>query len=216
MRTGSTAKTSSSGGGDGNSSSKSKTTTNPPPAAQTEDPSSKPVYFYRPHGPNGFLSQWYPSPMSTSGTGTGTDITFTCAEQYMMYHKAQHFGDSATAAAVLATSDPLAHKRLGRAVRPFDAAAWDEVKYGVVVAGTLLKFGGGGGLQQAGEEGEQREKLREQLLATGHRELVEASPRDRVWGIGFGASGADRAGRERWGQNLLGKALMEVRERLRE
>lgn len=56
--------------------------------------------------------------------------------------------------------------------------------------------------------------LRKQLLATGTRDLVEASPRDRIWGIGFGWKNAEKQ-RQRWGLNLLGKALVEVRERLR-
>lgn len=62
---------------------------------------------------------------------------------------------------------------------------------------------------------EEAESMRKWLLATGERELVEASPMDRIWGVGFGAREAG-ANRHRWGQNLLGKALMEVRKRLRE
>lgn len=62
---------------------------------------------------------------------------------------------------------------------------------------------------------EDAERLREMLLATGNRELVEASPRDRIWGIGFGEKNAG-ANRHRWGKNLLGKALMDVRDKLRE
>ena len=59
------------------------------------------------------------------------------------------------------------------------------------------------------------EQLRAMLLATGERELVEASPMDRVWGIGFSEKNAEM-NREKWGRNLLGKALEEVRRRLRE
>ena len=58
------------------------------------------------------------------------------------------------------------------------------------------------------------ENLRRMLMATGQRELVEASPVDRIWGVGFVEKEAERM-RHRWGQNLLGKALVEVRERLR-
>jgi ribA/ribD-fused uncharacterized protein len=62
---------------------------------------------------------------------------------------------------------------------------------------------------------EDAERLRRLLMETGDRELVEASPRDRIWGVGFGEKNAGRS-RAKWGQNLLGKALMVVRERLRE
>jgi len=60
---------------------------------------------------------------------------------------------------------------------------------------------------------EDAENLRAQLLATGERELVEASPMDRIWGVGFAERNAG-ANRQRWGLNLLGKALMDVRGRL--
>lgn len=78
-------------------------------------------------------------------------------------------------------------------------------KVAIVTQGNVLKF----------TVSEDAETLRALLLATGERELVEAAPRDRVWGIGFGESEAE-GNRGRWGQNLLGKVLMEVRARLRE
>lgn len=78
-------------------------------------------------------------------------------------------------------------------------------KLGIVVEGNYLKF----------TESEDAENLRRMLLATGDRELVEASPWDRVWGVGFREKDAS-ANRHQWGQNLLGKALEEVRGRLRE
>lgn len=62
---------------------------------------------------------------------------------------------------------------------------------------------------------EDAKNLKKWLLETGDRELVEASPMDRIWGVGFAAKNAD-ANRHRWGQNLLGKALMVVRTRLRD
>ena len=57
--------------------------------------------------------------------------------------------------------------------------------------------------------------LRRMLLATGEREFVEASPMDRIWGIGFAEGDVER-NRHRWGKNLLGRALGDVRARLRE
>lgn len=57
--------------------------------------------------------------------------------------------------------------------------------------------------------------LKEALLDTGDKELVEASPFDKVWGIGVSADAASTKNRASWGQNLLGKALMATRERIR-
>jgi len=128
-------------------------------------------------------------------------IQFNCAEQFMMYCKAARFHDVATQARVMATSSPKEQKRLGKLTRGFFDASWDEVKGEVVIAGNMAKF-------------TQNDKLRGKLLATGRRVLVEASGRDRVWGIGYTEKHAMRF-QEHWGENRLGKALMVVRDRLR-
>lgn len=119
----------------------------------------------------------------------------------MMYHKALLFNDTATAALTLTAGHPRKVKSLGRKVKNFDEATWLANREGIVLRGNLLKF--------------RNETLKAQLLATGDAELVEASPFDDIWGIGFRAEHAD-AVREDWGLNLLGKALMEVRKQLRE
>jgi len=129
-------------------------------------------------------------------------ITFTCAEQFMMYCKAGRFHDKETQRRVLATTSPKEQKRLGKLTAGFTDASWDEVKSAVVVAGTIAKFG-------------QNPKLKGKLLATGDRLLVEAASRDRVWGIGYTAKHA-MSYRQHWGENRLGKALMEAREHLRQ
>ena len=119
----------------------------------------------------------------------------------MMYHKAKHFADTDTIAAILSELDPRKQKALGRQVKDFQPEAWDKVKFDVVKRGNLLKF-------------RQNEGLRELLLATDYRELVEASRFDGVWGIGLTAERARTVPRERWGMNLLGRALMSVRDEL--
>lgn len=133
--------------------------------------------------------------------GPGTAITFAAAEQFMMYCKAVCFGDAAVAPQILAAATPREQKKLGRQVHGFADEAWDEVKLAVVAAGNTAKFG-------------QSPKRRRLLLGTGTRLLAEAAPRDRVWGIGFAARDA-MLNRDRWGQNLLGQALMMAREELR-
>ncbi|MFI6386088.1 NADAR family protein [Nonomuraea sp. NPDC050547] len=141
----------------------------------------------------GCLSQWWPASFTEDGQ------VFATAEHYMMAHKAWLFGDHAAARAILAAAHPGEAKTLGRAIRGFDDAVWAEHRFGIVVRGNVAKFG-----QHAG--------LREFLLGTRGRVLVEASPRDRVWGIGLAAADERSAKPSTWdGLNLLGFALMAVR-----
>ena len=123
----------------------------------------------------------------------------------MMIQKALLFGDDKIAEQMLRTTDPKQHKALGRRVRNFDAKTWDANKLRIVTEATYHKF----------TISSDAARLRTLLLATGESELVEASPFDRVWGIGFTERDAE-ASRLAWGENLLGRALMDVRRRLRE
>jgi ribA/ribD-fused uncharacterized protein len=142
------------------------------------------------------FSQWYPSPFSVEGH------RFAAAEHYMMWSKARLFGDDDSAAAILAAKSPADAKRLGRAVRNFREPVWEQHRLDIVVRANLAKFG-------------ENAALRAYLLATGERVLVEASPVDRVWGIGLAAGDQHAENPLRWrGLNLLGFALMDVRERL--
>lgn len=143
------------------------------------------------------LSQWYPAPFVVNGA------VYPTAEHWMMAGKARLFGDDDALDAILAADDPGKAKALGRAVRGFDDARWEAHRVELVVEGNVHKFA-------------QSPLLRAFLLATGDRVLVEASPRDRIWGIGIGASNEDARDPRRWrGENLLGFALMETRARLR-
>lgn len=106
---------------------------------------------------------------------------------------------------MLRTPSPKQHKALGRRVANFSEAKWDERKFEIVTQGNYYKF----------TISSDALRIRGLLLATGERELVEASPLDRIWGIGFVERDAEGM-REVWGENLLGRALERVRERLRE
>jgi len=134
----------------------------------------------------------------------------------MMWNKAQLAGDEVSAKAIMATTSPRKQKQLGRDVSNFDVQAWDKIKLQVVEQGNYLKFTQGDNLvsMKMDDEGEPV-SLKSLLLATEERELVEASRFDRVWGIGFDAQQALVTPREKWGQSLLGTALMNVRERIR-
>ncbi len=146
----------------------------------------------------GFLSQWARSDFKLSGAA------FTCAEQYMMWRKACLFGDELIAAKILAAREPHDHKRLGQAVRNFDQGVWDAHKFEIVLTGNRAKFG-----QNAG--------LGRKLLATGEAILVEANPRDSIWGAGLAEDDPDIFDPEKWrGENLLGHILMQVRQELRD
>ncbi|MFG3253733.1 NADAR family protein [Streptomyces sp. NPDC048172] len=145
----------------------------------------------------GCLSQWWPAEFTEDGH------VFASAEHYMMAHKAWLFGNDDIAERVLAAPHPAQAKKLGREVRGFDEATWDAHRYEIVVAASRAKFG-------------QNSGIRDFLLTTGERVLVEASPLDRVWGIGLAADDENAARPDRWrGLNLLGFALMEARAQLR-
>ncbi len=140
------------------------------------------------------LSQWQRAPFVIGGT------TFTHAEQYMMYAKAMLFGDREAAARVLATDSPAEQQEIGRAVRGFDESVWVMFREGIVFAGNYARFS-------------QNDEQRELLLATRGTTVVEASPHDRVWGIGLAADDPRALNRWQWrGLNLLGQALTRVRE----
>ena len=142
------------------------------------------------------LSQWYSSSFWEDET------KYICAEQYMMAKKAECFGDKEDLEQILSAKDPAQMKALGRQVRGFDAKVWDEIKFSVVLNASYLKFS-------------QNAPLREFLLQTGSKILVEASPVDKIWGIGLGASDENAQNPIRWrGQNLLGFALMRARDEI--
>jgi hypothetical protein len=142
------------------------------------------------------LSQWWPCRFTVDG------VEYVSAEHWMMAEKARLFGDDEALGAILAANTPAEAKNLGRLVRGFDDAAWGAACFEAVVVGNVHKFG-------------QDDSLRDYLLGTANRVLVEASPRDQVWGIGLGAGNERAADPRRWrGRNLLGFALMEARERL--
>ncbi|MFG2718033.1 NADAR family protein [Streptomyces sp. NPDC048416] len=147
-------------------------------------------------GPSCF-SQWWPSPFTVEG------VAYATAEHWMMAAKARLFGDAEAERAALTAASPALAKKAGRLVRGFDEAVWCRERYGIVLAGCLHKFG-------------QDEALRAYLLGTGERALVEASPLDRIWGIGLAADAPQAEDPARWrGLNLLGFALGEARARLR-
>lgn len=144
---------------------------------------------------NGPFSQWHPSPFEA------LDRRFTCAEQFMMYCKADAMEDFETAEKIMQTSDPKQQKALGRQVKNFDVELWENISFYVVSIGSVHKF-------------QQNPVLLEELLATKGTTLVEASPYDKIWGIGLAANDPRALDRTKWlGENRLGNILTQVRDK---
>lgn len=162
-------------------------------AAERGDALAFEFFYTRTHP----LSQWWAVPFQVDG------VTYPTAEHYMMAEKARIFGDAEALRQVLGTRDPAEAKRIGRSVRGYSDEIWVGRRVEVVVRGNLAKF-------------RQGDEIRAYLLQTGDRILVEASPTDQVWGIGLDSVDRRVMDPRRWrGQNLLGFALMDVRDQLR-
>jgi ribA/ribD-fused uncharacterized protein len=154
------------------------------------------ICFHNPDEENGYLSNWYKSGFVVD------NITFSSMEQYMMYKKAMCFHDGKIAKKILAIDDVAQIKELGRLVSNYNESYWNGVRQIIIFEGLLEKFS-------------QNEDLKEKLKATGNEMLAECAVRDRIWGIGLSMKDPDRFEVNKWnGQNLLGYALMMVRERL--
>jgi ribA/ribD-fused uncharacterized protein len=138
------------------------------------------------------LSQWYDAPF----LGVAT------AEHYMMSEKAYVFGDIEIYEKILKSKCPREAKALGRLVKDYIDEVWNEEKFRRAVYGNFVKFSS-------------HDKLEKFLLSTGDKVLVEASPYDKIWGIGLGITDPRNQNPDNWtGENLLGFALMEARDML--
>lgn len=154
------------------------------------------ICFHNPDEENGYLSNWYPSSFTVN------NVNFSSMEQYMMYKKAVCFGDKDTADKIFATDDVAKIKALGRLVANYNENYWNGVRQIVVFEGLLAKFS-------------QNEDLNKQLKTTENCILAECAVKDKIWGIGLSMKDPGRFEVNKWnGQNLLGYALMMVRERL--
>jgi ribA/ribD-fused uncharacterized protein len=158
------------------------------------------VFFWKTDEHNistGCFSQWQESNFIVDG------YDYNCAEQYMMGQKALLFKDEETFEKILSAMHPREIKSLGREVKYFNTKIWDEEKYSIVLNGNYYKF-------------TQNKAMMEILVSTGNKILVEASPLDKIWGIGLAENNKDIYNLNCWkGKNLLGFALMEVREEIR-
>lgn len=144
----------------------------------------------------GPFSQWYSSKFEVAG------VEYNCAEQFMMASKAKIFGDKETHKKIMESTNPEEQKALGRKVKNFNVAVWEKTAKEVVYIANMAKFSD--------------PSLKQFLLDTGNKEIVETSPYDVIWGIGMGEDNPDRFDKTKWkGKNWLGEVLMRVRKDLR-
>ena len=152
--------------------------------------------FHNPDEENGYLSNWYLSNFKIGST------QFSSMEQYVMYQKAIVFNDTKSAKKILETTDVSKIKALGRQVSNYNDKYWNGVRQIIIYKGLLEKFS-------------RNEDLKKRLLNTGNDILAECAVQDKIWGIGLSMKDVNRWDMEKWrGENLLGFALMMVREEL--
>ena len=159
------------------------------------------VFFWKKDAKWGVFCQW------KNSVFLDEDTKYHNCEQFMMAEKAMLFMDKfprdnqKVLEKIMKSTSPKAIKALGRQIRGFKEKIWKKHRYEIVVRGNLLKFS-------------QNKDVLEKLLSTGEKNLIEASPMDRIWGIGYEERNA-LAHMDNWGSNLLGLALMDVRKQLR-
>lgn len=144
----------------------------------------------------GPFSQWYPHKMNIDG------VEYGCCEQYMMAEKARLFGDTEALDKIMGSTDPKFQKAVGRTVKNFNPHLWDKICRDVVFRANLAKFSD--------------PELKAFLFSFGNEEIVEASPYDKIWGIGLGEDHPDALDKSKWqGTNWLGEEIMKVRDALK-
>lgn len=149
------------------------------------------VFFW-----GGPFSNWHPCEYEYLGQ------KFNCSEQQFIATKATLFKDDEALKTIMGTDDPSVQKRAGRLVKNYDDQKWTQTRYLAMQLAVLGKFS-------------QNIELQKILLRTKNKIICEASPYDKLWGIGIGVDHPDILDESKWqGENLLGKVLMDIREKL--
>lgn len=155
------------------------------------------VCFWKPGDTDGIFSNWAATPFENNGD------RYPTSEHYMMAAKARLMGDEKTRQQILVATNPAVVKKLGQQVKPWNERMWIDNRCRIMYEACMAKFSSSAALKA-------------KLLATGDKVLVEASPLDKIWGVGLiGSDPKSKNPREWKGLNLLGKVLMKVREDLR-
>ena len=157
-------------------------------------PSTEFHFFWSNSSP---FSQWHKSEFELNG------ITYYSAEQFMMTKKAELFNDEEIKNKILSTNNVRKQKELGRQIKNFNESIWNENKIKIVYIGNKLKF-------------TQNQNLKSELMNTNDKLIVEASPNDKIWGIGLHEEDPNSLNQNEWkGQNLLGNILTILRKDIR-
>lgn len=143
----------------------------------------------------GIFSNWYVADFTVNG------IIYNCGEQYMMHQKALKFNDYDTADEIMEELVPKLQKQLGRKVKNYNDKIWNSVRYNIVKKGLKEKF-------------TQNSLAKKELIKYKDCQFVEASPVDRIWGIGYDSYSAIN-NIDNWGENLLGKILTELAQEIK-
>jgi ribA/ribD-fused uncharacterized protein len=154
------------------------------------------IYFFRESGKYGSFSNFYPSKFVEG------NIEFNCSEQYFMYYKCLTFDteNKHLLEAILNEKSPSKIKNFGRQVKNYNDKIWSEKRYSIMINALGLKF-------------TQNKEIKDLLISTKEKILFEASPFDKIWGIGFdGKTAANMIDKTKFGKNLLGQALMQIRD----
>jgi ribA/ribD-fused uncharacterized protein len=156
------------------------------------------IYFYTLKNQFAYMSNFFTTLFKDSD-----GITYNCSEQYFMYHKCKLFDceNKELLVKILAEKSPSQVKKYGRQVKNYNEKVWGEKRYGIMLQGLRFKFS-------------QNNLIQQKLIATKNKLLYEASKADKIWGIGFYDYDAIKTDKTKFGQNLLGKALMEIRNEL--
>ena len=160
------------------------------------------IYFYGSKGDYGYLNNFYKSNFECFINNN--IIRFNCSEQYFMYYKCITFDKNNIELLnkIIKETNPIKIKALGRKVQNFDDKIWNLKKYYIMLNALYYKFS-------------QNSILQQKLLNTDNKKLYEASPRDKIWGIGFSAEKAIHIETIKYGCNLLGIVLMEIRDKFK-
>lgn len=152
-------------------------------------------FFFRQYGYDGYLSNFYPV------TFTIEKIEFISSEQAFMYYKCLTFdkNNKELLSNILQETNPNKIKKMGRSVRNFDEITWNKLKYNIMLKCIREKF-------------LQNQVIKKRLIETYPKNLYEASPWDKIWGIGYDKETAINTDPNNYGENLLGKALMQIRD----
>lgn len=156
------------------------------------------IYFYALNTDYEYMSNFYKTIFADE-----EGITYNCSEQYFMYQKCKIFDpdNCELLEKILTEKSPMNIKKYGRKVRNYNDDVWNEKRYNIMLNALRLKFN-------------QNEIIKQKLLETKPKILYEASKHDKIWGIGYYAEDAVNINKSKFGKNLLGMALMEIREEL--